>query len=220
MKSCVIGAKMQNTVQDKMDTKISSIAELEALYHPVNPTSVLKEIDHINAYYARYIEASPFVIISTCGPEGLDCSPRGDPAGFVRVANPKTLMIPDRRGNNRVDSLRNIVRDPRIALLFMIPGVGNTMRVNGRAALSTDKVLCESFAMRGNPPACVIVVHVESAYPQCQKALVRSKLWDQDTQRPHDTLPSIGTMMQALDPSFEGAAYEANYPARMEKTMY
>jgi predicted pyridoxine 5'-phosphate oxidase superfamily flavin-nucleotide-binding protein len=119
-------------------TEITSIAELEALYAPINPTAILKEIDHVNAEYAKFIEAAPFVILSTVGPEGLDCSPRGDPAGFVRVADPKTLLIPDRKGNNRVDSLRNIVRDPRIALLFIIPGIGNTMRVNGRAALVTD----------------------------------------------------------------------------------
>jgi uncharacterized protein len=203
-----------------MNHTITTLEELEALYHPVNPVAILKEIDHVSAHYARFIETSPFVIMSTCGPEGLDCSPRGDPAGFVRVADPKTLMIPDRRGNNRVDSLRNIVRDPRIALLFMIPGIGNTMRVNGRATLSTDPTLCESFAMRGNPPACIIVVHVESIYPQCQKALVRSKLWEQDTQIPRDTLPSLGEMMQALDPTFEGAAYEAAYPKRMEQTIY
>ncbi len=199
---------------------ITSVAALEALYSPVNPTSLLKEIDHVNPHYAQFIEAAPFVIISTSGPEGLDCSPRGDPAGFVRVADARTLLIPDRKGNNRVDSLRNIVRDPRIALLFMIPGVGNTMRVNGLATITTDKALCDSFAMRGNPPTSVIVVRVESAYPQCQKALVRSKLWDPSTHVARDTLPSLGEMMQALDPSFDGVTYEANYPARMASTIY
>jgi uncharacterized protein len=199
---------------------ITSIAELEALYAPVNPVAVLKELDHVNAHYARFIEAAPFVILSTAGPEGLDCSPRGDPAGFVRVADPKTLLIPDRRGNNRVDSLRNIVRDPRIALLFLIPGVGNTMRVNGRAELVTDEALCASFAMRGNPPLCIIKVTVESTYPQCQKALVRSRLWDQATQVPRDNLPSLGEMMQAIDPAFDAATYEAEYPARMERSIY
>jgi uncharacterized protein len=201
-------------------TTISSIAELEALYAPVNPVAILKELDHVNAHYARFIEAAPFVILSTAGPEGLDCSPRGDPAGFVRVADPKTLLIPDRRGNNRVDSLRNILRDPRIALLFLIPGVGNTMRVNGQAELVTDEALCASFAMRGNPPVCVIKVTVESAYPQCQKALVRSRLWDQTTQVPRDNLPSLGEMMKAIEPTFDAATYEADYPARMERTIY
>jgi len=201
-------------------TIITSIEQLDALYHPVNPTSLLKELDHVNAHYARFIEAAPFVILSTAGPEGLDCSPRGDPAGFVRVADPKTLLIPDRRGNNRVDSLRNILRDPRVALLFLIPGVGNAMRVNGRAAIDVDPALLASFAMRGNPPLCVIRVAVESAYPQCQKALVRSRLWDPATQVDRATLPSVGEMMQAIDPGFDGASYEAAYPARMEKTLY
>ncbi len=199
---------------------ITDIETLEALYSPVNPTSLLKEIDHINAHYAQFIAASPFVVISTAGPEGLDCSPRGDPPGFVRVADPKTLLIPDRRGNNRVDSLRNILRDPRIALLFMIPGSGNTMRVNGRAVISVNPALCESYAMRGNPPTSVIVVTVESVYPQCQKALVRSKLWSDEARAAQPVLPSVGTMMQALDPAFDGAQYEADYPARMEKTIY
>jgi uncharacterized protein len=201
-------------------TSITTIAELEALYAPVNPVAILKELDHVNTEYAKFIEAAPFVIISTAGPEGLDCSPRGDPAGFVRVADPKTLLIPDRRGNNRVDSLRNIVRDPRIALLFMIPGVGTTMRVNGRATLTTDKALCDSFAMRGNPPLCVIKVSVESAYPQCQKALARSKLWDEGSRIPRDSLPSIGDMMKAIDPAFDAVTYELDYPARMERTIY
>ncbi|MFM9976281.1 MAG: pyridoxamine 5'-phosphate oxidase family protein [Beijerinckiaceae bacterium] len=199
---------------------ITDLETLEALYSPVNPTSLLKEIDHINAHYAQFIAASPFVVISTAGPEGLDCSPRGDPPGFVRVADPRTLLIPDRRGNNRVDSLRNILRDPRIALLFMIPGSGNTMRVNGRAVISVNPALCESFAMRGNPPTSVIVVTVESVYPQCQKALVRSKLWSDEARAAQPVLPSVGTMMQALDPAFDGAQYEADYPARMEKTIY
>jgi uncharacterized protein len=199
---------------------IDTIAQLEALYAPINPTAVLKEIDHINAHYAKFIEAAPFVVISTSGPEGLDCSPRGDPAGFVRVADPRTLLIPDRRGNNRVDSLRNIVRDPRVALLFMIPGIGSTMRVNGRAVLSTDPALCQSFALRDNPPLCVIKVSVESAYPQCPKALVRSRLWDPKTQISRDSLPSTGDMMKAIDPGFDAQTYEAEYPARMERTLY
>lgn len=199
---------------------VTSIEELETLYSPVNPTAILKEIDHVNSLYARFIEASPFVIISTAGPEGLDCSPRGDPAGFVRVRDEKTLLIPDRRGNNRVDSLRNIVRDPRIALLFLIPGVGNTMRVNGRAVISTDPTLCGSFAMRNNPPTSVIVVSVESCYPQCQKALVRSHLWDPAHRVPRESLPSVGDMMKAIDPAFDAATYEAEYPARMERTLY
>ena len=138
----------------------------------------------------------------------------------MRIQDEKTLLIPDRRGNNRVDTLHNILQDPRIALLFLIPGIGNTMRVNGRAKLSIDKSLCESFAMRGNPASCVIVVTVETIYPQCPKALVRSRLWDQATQVPRSALPSTGEMMKAIDPAFDAVTYEAEYPARIEKTIY
>jgi uncharacterized protein len=199
---------------------VTTIAELEALYAPVNPLAIRKEIDHVSEDYAHFITASPFMMLATAGPEGLDCSPRGDPAGFVRIVDPRTLMIPDRKGNNRVDSLRNIVRDPRVALLFLIPGVGTTMRVNGRARISTDPALCESFAIRGNPATSVIVVSVESAYPQCQKALVRSRLWEEDVKIDRATLPSIGEMMERLDPAFDGGRYDAEYPARMERTIY
>jgi PPOX class probable FMN-dependent enzyme len=130
-------------------------------------------------------------------------------------------MIPDRRGNNRVDSLRNIVRDPRVALLFLIPGIGETMRVNGRAKLSTDPALRESFAMQGKVPACVIVVTAERVYPQCQKALVRSKLWDPASRIARSELPTVGEMLEALTKgSFDGRAYDAAYPERLKQTIY
>lgn len=199
---------------------ITSIAELEALYTPVNPTSLLKERDHISADYAKFIEASPFMILATVGEEGLDCSPRGDPAGFVRVIDAHTLAIPDRRGNNRIDSLRNIVRDPRVALLFLIPGIGETMRVNGRAVISTDPQLRESFAMEGKTPQTVILVTAERVYPQCQKALARSKLWDASCHLPRSALPTVGQMMQRISADFDGQAYDAAYPERLKQTMY
>lgn len=203
------------------DHTISSIAELEVIYGAVVPAATIKVLDHVSEHYGQFIEASPFVILSTSGPEGLDCSPRGDPKGFVRVHDRKTLMIPDRRGNNRVDSLRNIVRDPRIALLLMIPGIGETIRVNGTAKLSTDPVLRESFAMDGKPPACVIIITVAEIYSQCQKALVRSKLWDPATQVPRSSLPSVGTMLHAIsNGSFDGHAYDEAYPERMKRTIY
>jgi len=202
------------------DNDVTTLARLEALYSPVNQTAILKEVDRIIPEYGRFIEAAPFVVISTAGPEGLDCSPRGDPAGFVRIYDEKTLLIPDRRGNNRVDTLRNILRDPRIALLFLIPGIGNTMRVNGRARISADPELCASFAMRGNPATTVVVVTVESIYPQCPKALVRSRLWNPEVQIPRSALPSTGEMMKAIDPAFDSETYESEYPARMERTMY
>jgi hypothetical protein len=132
----------------------------------------------------------------------------------------RTVMIPDRRGNNRIDSLRNIVRDPRVALLFLIPGIGETMRINGRAAITTDAALCESFAMEGKPPRSVIVIKVDRVYPQCQKALVRSGLWSPERQLPRTALPSVGEMMARLKPDFDGKAYDAAYPERLRQTIY
>ena len=202
-------------------TKIVSETELDALYDAPVPTSILKEVDHITDDYRKLIEASPFAILATSGPEGLDCSPRGDPRGFVRVADPKTLMVPDRRGNNRIDSLRNIVRDPRVALLFLIPGIGTSMRVNGRAHLSTDPELCSSFAMEGKIPKCVIVITVDRAYTQCQKAIGRSKLWDSEMHIAKSQLPTVGEMMERLsNGEFDGKAYDAEYPERMKRTIY
>jgi uncharacterized protein len=201
--------------------KITTEAELAALYGEPVPTSILKEVDHITGDYAKLIAASPFAILATSGPEGLDCSPRGDPRGFVRVADAKTLMIPDRRGNNRIDSLRNIVRDPRVALLFLVPGIGTSLRVNGSARLSTDAELCASFAMAGKAPKCVIVIAVERAYTQCQKAIARSKLWDASQHVRQSDLPTVGEMMERLSPDdFDGKAYDAAYPERMKQTLY
>ena len=204
-----------------MNNIIASEAELDALYGVPVVTAILKEIDYISDDYRQFIEASPFVILSTCGPEGLDCSPRGDPKGFVRVADRKTLMIPDRRGNNRLDSLRNIVRDPRVALLFLVPGIGTTMRVNGSAQLSTETALCKSFEMEGKLPKCVIIIEVKSVYTQCQKAMVRSKLWSMETQLSPSDLPSVGAMMERLSKdAFDGKAYDLAYPERMKQTIY
>ena len=204
-----------------MADTITTIAELEAIYGQIVPAATIKVLDHVSEHYGHFITAAPFVVLSTSGPEGLDCSPRGDPKGFVRIHDEKTLMLPDRRGNNRVDTLRNIVRDPRIALLFMIPGVGETMRVNGTAVLSTDLALRESFAIQDKVPACVIVIAVREIYTQCQKALARSKLWDPATQIPQSALPTVGTMLQAISKgNFDGKAYDDAYPERMKRTIY
>ncbi len=199
---------------------VTSEAELEAIYgQPAGP-AVIKEIDHISEHYRRFIEASPFVVLATAGPEGLDCTPRGDPAGFVRVVDSRTVMLPDRRGNNRIDTLRNIVRDPRIALLFLIPGEGRTLRINGRARISVNPGLCESFTMEGKVPRSVLLVTADSVYTQCPKALVRSHLWDASRHVAADALPSSGTMMKALQQGFDGEAYDRAYPQRLRETIY
>ena len=155
---------------------VSTIEELEAIYGEPLPQSLVREIDYISDHYRSFIEKSPFMVLASADEEGLDCSPRGDPAGFVRVVDEKTLMIPDRRGNNRIDTLRNIVRDPRVSLLFLVPGVGETLRINGRAKISVDPELCGSFDMNGKTPRSVIIVTADRVYFQCQKALARSRL--------------------------------------------
>src|SRR5437762_2342486 len=157
---------------------ISTVEQLEAIYGFPNDASTVKVADRITPRYRVLIEKSPFAALATCGPEGLDCSPRGDLAGFVRIHDDRTLIMPDRRGNNRVDSLRNIVRDPRVALLFLIPGSGTTLRVNGRAHLSVDPDLLASFAVNDQAPRSVIVVTAEAVYFQRARAIVRSDLWD------------------------------------------
>jgi PPOX class probable FMN-dependent enzyme len=160
-------------------------------------------------------------VLSTCGPEGVDCSPRGDEPGFVRVADEKTLLIPDRRGNNRIDSLRNIVRDPRVSLLFLVPGVGETFRIIGRASISTDPALCESFVFAGKAPRAIIVVAVESVYYQCSKAVIRSKLWDPARHVERNSLPSNGTILAAITKgALGGEDYDRAYPERLRQTIY
>ena len=201
--------------------RITTLEELDALYGTPVQAALAKEIDHISDHYRAYIEKAPFVVVATVGPEGLDCSPRGDPPGFVRVQDRKTLLIPDRRGNNRVDGLRNLVRDPRISLLFMIPGVGSTLRVNGRAEITTDPELCASFEMQGKAPRCVLVVTAERVYFQCPKALVRSRLWSAQAQIAPSELPSAGEILQALTRGgIDGATYDQAYPQRLKDTIY
>jgi len=202
--------------------EITTLEALEALYQPAPvAASTVKVTDHITPHYAALIEASPFVALATVGPEGLDCSPRGDLPGFVRIADPRTLMLPDRRGNNRTDSLRNIVRDPRVALLFLIPGSGTTFRVNGRAVLSADPALLDSFAVDGKPPRTVTIITVEEAYFQCARAIVRSGIWKPETHIELNAIPSPGAMLAAVTSGeVGGEAYDAAWPERAAKTMW
>lgn len=202
-------------------SQITSIEELEELYGPAVPRSLTKEQDHLTEHYRAFVDAAPFVVVATSGPEGLDCSPRGDPPGFVRVHDKYTVMMPDRRGNNRLDTLKNIVRDPRISLLFMIPGIGETLRINGKAKIVTDPELCASFAIQGKNPKSVIVIAIDSVYFQCQKALARSKLWSADAQVDRSALPATGEMLEALSSEpFDGKAYDEGYAEHLKKTIY
>lgn len=202
-------------------TDITTVEQLEDLYGPIHEAARIKEIDHITDHYRAYIEAAPLMVIASVGEQGSDCSPRGDPSGnFVRVIDPKTLLIPDRPGNNRIDTLRNIVQDPRVALLFLLPGIGITMRVNGRAALTTDETLCASMAMNGKPPKLLIRVTADQVYFQCPKSIIRGKIWDPNNHIDPKTLPTAGTMVQALEDAFDGDTFDRNYPERIKQTIY
>jgi PPOX class probable FMN-dependent enzyme len=208
-------------MQETGDHRIATLEALEALYDKPYGPAVVKELDHVNAHYQKFIEAAPFFALATSGPDGLDCSPRGDAPGFVRVADPKTLLIPDRSGNNRLDSLRNIISDPRVALLFLIPGVGETIRVMGHASISTDPALTQSFVVNGKAPRTVIVVAVERVFYQCTKAIVRSKLWDAGLHVDRKSLPSAGTILAAISGGkIGGPEHDRAQPQRIKETLY
>ena len=200
---------------------IATVEQLEAIYGQPNDASTVKVADRITPSYRVLIEKSPFAALATAGPEGLDCSPRGDLAGFVRIHDPKTLMMPDRRGNNRIDSLRNIVRDPRVALLFLIPGSGNTLRVNGRAQVSIDPDLLASFKVQGKAPRTVIVMTIDEIYFQCARAIVRSELWNPDRRVDPATLPTPGQILAEMsDNRIGGEPYDREWPERARQTMW
>ena len=202
-------------------TLIKTIEALEAVYADPGEASLVKETNWITPEYRILIEASPFVALATSGPEGLDCSPRGDKAGFVRVHDERTLMLPDRHGNNRVDSLRNVIRDPHVGLLFLIPGSGTTLRVNGKAVVSTDPALLESFVVERKSPRSVLVIAVEAVYFQCARAIVRSDLWNPEKRVDPKTLPTPGKILATLSENrVGGESYDREWPGRAARTMW
>jgi len=202
-------------------TVITTEEALEALYgRPADP-ALVKVAPVVTTEYRALIEASPFAVLATCGPEGIDCSPRGDRPGFVRIHDDRTLMLPDRRGNNRIDSLRNIVRDPRASLLFLIPGSGTTVRVNGQAHVSADPSLLDSFAVDGKPPRSVLILEIDEIYFQCARAIVRSQLWDPDIRVDPRTLPTPGRILAAQsDNTVGGESYDKEWPDRARKSLW
>ena len=201
--------------------QIQSIDQLDALFDAPGEAAIKKEVDRLVPVYRRLIEASPFYVMATQGADGLDCSPRGDPAGFVKVLDERHIALPERRGNNRIDSLRNLVEDPRIGLLFLIPGKDETLRVNGRARLTTDPTLMEQTSMRGKPPQCVIVIEIESVFFQCARALLRARLWDAESRSLAEDTPTAGEMLAGVPESgIDGAAYDDGLDERQERTLY
>ena len=202
-------------------SRITTVSVLESIYGRPGEASTVKVADRITPEYRALLEASPFAILATAGPEGLDCSPRGDARGFVRLPDERTLLLPDRRGNNRVDSLRNIVRDPRVALLFLIPGLGTTLRVNGRAHLSTDADLLQSFVVEGQAPRSVVVIAVEEVYFQCARALLRSDLWNPARHLATEDLPTPGKILASLTADRVGGdEYDRVWPERARQSMW
>ena len=200
---------------------IKDITQLDALYGDASPRSLTKEIDALNSQYRSFIEASPFMAVATVGMEGLDCSPRGEQGSVVRVVDANTIQFADRRGNNRLDTLRNIVEDDRIALLFLVPGIGETMRVNGRATISIAPELIEAFTVDGKSPKTVVEVKVERVYFQCSKALVRSGIWDSDIARSFGDVPSAGEMLAATtNDSFDALEYDRMLEKRYSDELW
>lgn len=198
---------------------IRDLAALQALYGEVSTAALQKEVDYLHPHYQAFIRAAPFAVLASVG-HSTELTPRGDAPGFVTIEDEKTLLLPDRRGNNRIDNLRNIVADPRVSLLFLIPGVGETLRVNGTAEISTDPELLARFIVSGKAPVTVLVIRVATVFFQCAKALVRSKLWDPATRIPRSALPSNGTILAALTGKDVARAYDEAAPKRLLETLY
>ena len=201
-------------------TIITSIEELKAIYDGVSEASLVKVTKTLTAEYRQMIEASPFVAFSTVGPEGLDCSPRGDLGGAVRIQDDATLLLPDWRGNNRIDSLLNIVRDPRVALMFLVPGSNTAMRINGRAVISVDPALLDSFDMDGKHPRSVTVITIQEVYFQCARALMRAELWNPERFVDPKSLPTPGTLLKSAKADFDKDTYDREWAGRAAKTMW
>jgi len=201
--------------------QIINIEELKSLYEDAGEASIKKEISYLHPHYQAIIKASPFAVLATNGEDGMDASPRGDAPGFIRVQDEHTLLLPDRRGNNRLDSLRNILHDPRVALLFLVPGLGETLRVNGRASISIDPELLNQFAVNNKLPKTVLIIHVETAFFQCSRAIHRSGLWKTKNGKSNLSIPTPGKILSDLtNAAIDGEKYDRELPERIKNTLY
>lgn len=200
-------------------TWITSLDDLHALYGQPGEAATVKVTDHLTPAYRAWLDRACFCILSTAGPEGTDGSPRGDDGPVVTVLDPQTLALPDWHGNNRIDSLRNIVRDGRVSLMFLVPGANNALRVNGTARLTADPDLRARLDRDGKMPRTVIVIRIAEVYSQCARALIRSALWT-GGDRSHG-LPTVGDMLREItEGRIDGTAYDADWPGRAAKTMW
>jgi len=197
---------------------IKTTEALETLYDTVNPKSIMKVAKKVTPHYRSWIEACKFVILSTVGPEGTDASPRGDNGPVVTIHDEKTLLLPDWRGNNRIDSLRNIVHDERVSLMFMVPGSNNVVRVNGTAVLTADETVRKQFSKKGMSPKTVIVITIGEMYFQCAKALMRSEFWNTDAEQL--SVPSAGDFLKEMEADFDAETYDASYEEYAKKLLW
>jgi PPOX class probable FMN-dependent enzyme len=200
--------------------RVTSLEHLQSLYGQSPETSLVKETDRITPHYRALIEAAPFAALASTGTGGLDCTPRGDGPGFIAILDDKTLALPDRRGNNRLDTLKNVIEDPHVALLFLIPGLSETLRVNGRAHVTTDPDLIARFTVEGKAPATVLLIEIDRIYFQCARALLRARLWDPDARVDPKTLPTAGQMVKALKQDFDAEDYDSRMPAELKANLY
>jgi PPOX class probable FMN-dependent enzyme len=197
---------------------IEKVSDLEALYDAPGEASLVKVATKMTPLYRKWIMASRFCILSTVGPDGTDATPRGDDGPVVLELDETTLALPDWRGNNRIDNLRNIIADPRVSLMFMVPGSNNVVRVNGRAKVTVDAGLLDRFARKELRPKSVTVIEIDEIYSQCARALLRSGLWTAGDQSAE--LPSMGDILVEMKQGFDGATYDAEWGARAAKTMW
>lgn len=204
-----------------MSQKIRTIDALEEIYGTPGATALVKVSPRLTPQYRQLIAASPFCALATSGPEGLDCSPRGDAGTCLVMESDETLLMPDRRGNNRIDSLRNIVRDPRVALMLLIPGSGTCLRINGKAEIDVDPELLDSLKQEGKPPRSVIRIFIEEIYFQCARAMIRAGLWDEAARVDPSTLPTPGQILSVMSNNdVGGETYDKEWPERAAKSMW
>jgi uncharacterized protein len=200
---------------------VTSVEGLRRLYAQPVERVLKKELDHVDALGRAFIAASPFLVLATGSDQGLDCSPKGDRPGFVEVADDgRTLFIPDRRGNNRLDGMKNLIEDPRIGLIFFVPGANEAYRVNGRARISVDAGLRRRFAVDGKEPVTVMVVSVEQTFQHCPKALIRSNLWKAGSGKPPETVPTLGDFAAARNPGTSAEIFNAEYLKSIPDELY
>ncbi len=201
-----------------MPTFLTSEADLVALYGTPKPASTVKVARHLTPEYRAWIEAAPFCALATVGPEGTDCSPRGDDGAVVQIVGDTTLALPDRRGNDRLDTLRNIIRDPRLSLMFLVPGSATVIRINGTGRIAADPETLARFAVQGAEPRSVLFIEIREVYFQCARAVLRAGLW---TGQDAPDLPSPGEILSTMsEGEVGGPAYDAAWPARAAKTMW